>query len=115
MQKDEIRERMIKLIQSSVDGCSAYWAGRIADGLLDNDVTFSEDNKWIPVSDPPKTSGVYQIFGYDKDWEKTKVWYEQFYGCNWFVCDIYGDGKRFEVTHWMPLPQAPSINTKEAE
>lgn len=33
------RERIIEIIQKSVDGCAEYWAGEIADGLLDNGVT----------------------------------------------------------------------------
>ena len=32
------RERLIDLIIASVDGCAEYWAGRIADYLLDNGV-----------------------------------------------------------------------------
>lgn len=32
------RERLIDIIQKSVDGCSVYWAGLIADGLLKNGV-----------------------------------------------------------------------------
>jgi hypothetical protein len=68
--------------------------------------------KWIPVSEPPKEPGIYQVFGYDKDWEKTKVWYGQFSGYDWFVYNIYGDGMRFDVTHWMPLPQPPKEETK---
>lgn len=64
-------------------------------------------SKWIPVSEPPKEPGIYQVFGYDKGWEKTKVWYGQFSGYDWFVYNIYGDGMLFDITHWMPLPEAP--------
>ena len=71
---------------------------------MNNGVTIQ---KWIPVSEPPREPGIYQVFGYDKDWERTKVWYGQFSGYDWFVYNIYGDGMRFDVTHWMPLPEPP--------
>lgn len=32
------REKLIGIIQNSVDGCAEYWAGLIADGLLENGV-----------------------------------------------------------------------------
>lgn len=82
----------------------ALKAMRTAITALNNQVSSS---KWIPVSEPPKEPGIYQVFGYDKDWEKTKVWYGQFSGYDWFVYNIYGDGMRFYITHWMPLPEAP--------
>ena len=34
-----MREKLIELIQSAVGGCSAYWAGLIADYLVANGVT----------------------------------------------------------------------------
>lgn len=37
------REKLIELIQSAVDGCATYWAGLIADHLIDNGVTFAKD------------------------------------------------------------------------
>jgi hypothetical protein len=37
------REKLIKLIQSAVDGCAEYWAGLIADSLIANGVTFATD------------------------------------------------------------------------
>lgn len=33
-----MRERIIDIIQKSVDGCSEYWAGLIADGILENSI-----------------------------------------------------------------------------
>lgn len=33
-----MRERLIEIINNSVDGCSRHWAGIIADGLLENGV-----------------------------------------------------------------------------
>lgn len=35
------RTKMIRLIQSAVDGCATYWAGLIADKLMDAGVGFA--------------------------------------------------------------------------
>lgn len=64
-------------------------------------------HQWIPVSEPPKKSGVYQVYLWDKEMECNKVWYGQFSGYDWFVYDIYGDGIPCDVTHWMSLPEPP--------
>ena len=63
--------------------------------------------KWIPVTEPPKKPDIYQVVIYDKDFHRTKVWYGQWSGYDWFVYDIYGDGIRCEVTHWMPMTELP--------
>ena len=34
-----MREKLIELIQSAVNGCATYWAGLIADYLIANGVT----------------------------------------------------------------------------
>lgn len=33
------REKLIELIRDAVNGCSSYWAGLIADHLIENGVT----------------------------------------------------------------------------
>lgn len=38
MQREQQREKLIEIIQSSVGGCARHWAEVIADGLLDNGV-----------------------------------------------------------------------------
>ena len=101
----DIREKLIEILREPifphemVDPIEA-----VADYLLDSGVTVRE---WIPASEPPKERGIYQVFMWDKEMERSKVWYGQFTGCDWSVYDIYGDGMRCEVTHWMPLPQPP--------
>lgn len=37
-----MREKLIELIRDAVNGCSSYWAGLIADNLIDNGVTLPE-------------------------------------------------------------------------
>ena len=36
--QNDTRDRLVKLIQNSVDGCASYWAGLIADHLIANGV-----------------------------------------------------------------------------
>lgn len=40
------REKLVKLIQDAVQGCSAYWAGLIAEHLLAHGVTIREQGEW---------------------------------------------------------------------
>ena len=53
-ERERERERLIEIITKSVDGCAEYWAGLIADGLLESDAIV-----------PPCKVGdtVYQIKG----------------------------------------------------
>lgn len=96
------REKLIKLIQSAVDGCAEYWAGLIADHLLANGVTLQQ---WIPVSERrPEENDVYIVSaldGHDRritfaQWQnRLKRWY------------LTGARSYWKVTHWMPLPELP--------
>ena len=45
------REKMIELIQEAVDGCATYWAGLIADKLIESGVGFSKPTTPIENSD----------------------------------------------------------------
>ena len=47
------REKMIKIIQNSVDGCAEHWAGLIADGLLENGVVFQQKGHWVDENSDP--------------------------------------------------------------
>ena len=120
-----------KLIELQMQAKIGWTKAEFADHLIANGVRFTpavpghKDNfniaemaykngyedgkpKWISVKDwLPQANGIYQVFIYDKEMERKKVWYGQFTGYDWFVYDIYGDGIRCEVTHWMPLPEAP--------
>lgn len=107
------REKLIKLIQSAVDGCAEYWAGLIADHLLANGVTFVPDNnfgKWIPVTERlPETDGhLCTCFVWINDLKRGRS----------FAMEAMTDGIDFGntingavitnlVTHWMPRPEPP--------
>lgn len=95
---DNLKEKLISMIQEAVGGCARHWASLIADYLIDNGVTVQE---WIPVAKrlPEKNTDV-------------------------LVCTIEGyigsdfitkDGKWFwneetPPSHWMPLPVSPKEN-----
>ena len=103
-----MREKLIELIQSAVNGCATYWAGLIADHLIANGVTIQ---KWIPVTErlPSLHDDVLLYFkdddnmvaGYlnDVDEDRT-MWCAYSDGGYYTDCD-------YEPTHWMPLPEPP--------
>ena len=104
-----MREKLIELIQSAVDGCATYWAGLIADRLIANGVTIVTDNnvggKWIPVSERlPKAfiSVLICVHG-----ERPLPTVKSAYLANgqWRANLEIFDPE--EVTHWMPLPEPP--------
>lgn len=49
------REKLVGLIQDSVEGCAEYWAGRIADHLIAHGVTVREMQKPIALEDIVET------------------------------------------------------------
>lgn len=127
MTKDEIRDRLVELIQDSVDGCATYWAGRIADGLLANGVTFAEDHfreptkmMWIPVSERkpdlvPCGAGKAYSEAVNVLTSGRKVMTAVWDGVD-FICPMSfwaADGE--EITHWMPLPEVPKEVVKKNE
>ena len=91
------REKLIKLIQSAVDGCAEYWAGLIADSLIANGVTVQQ---WISVAErlpEQKENPVLAVF-YGM---VNPAWY---FSGKWelpsgFITD--------NVTHWTHMPKPP--------
>lgn len=116
------RKKLIKLIQSAVDGCAEYWAGLIADNLITNGVTFATDNndggKWTRVEMPPKKEGRYLVYD-----EVTGNYFDAFFdeGCQefgewvpYFNPDTLGledhEWREYcSITHWKPLPELPEV------
>ena len=131
MQKDEIRERLVELLNTIIDGgfkwhSHLYESGEqlnndeIASYLIARGVTLATDtnvgSKWIPVSEMlPWTDGAP---GYNADFFLVRFTGElQGVECRGFMFTAAydGDGKwslPFKpykdvtdgVTHWMPLP-----------
>ena len=93
----DVREKLVELIESA-----RYWGSNtseeIADNLIDSGVTVQE---WISVEDRlPKPFENVIVF---RD-GKISIDYNE--GNGWFAYDF--NGKR--VTHWMPLPLAPTAS-----
>ena len=43
------KEKLVAIIQAAVGGCSAYWAGLIADALIANGVTVQKQGRWVGI------------------------------------------------------------------
>lgn len=76
-------DKLVKLIQESVDGCAEYWASRIADHLMENGVTIKEKQKPMAIEEL-KILGVY--------------WYEE-RGDKLMPCEI----GRFSGAHYTDI------------
>jgi hypothetical protein len=98
------REKLIKLIQSAVDGCAEYWAGLIADHLIANGVTVQQ---WISV-----TESLPEQYETVVGWTKYREMGEVSHNGKRFVWES-DDGDYAHVTHWMPLPEPPKGESHE--
>ena len=111
MMKDEIRDRLIKLL--SQKGFGVEGATIAADHLIAHGVTFGEDTnvptkdvpdinfgKWISVNERfPEKSGFYLV-AHKNGFISHRLYHE---GCD----DSFGTLTDNPVTHWMPLPSLP--------
>ena len=116
-----MRERLVELLggdmckgcycedcehENNEKSCIEHIKSRMADHLISNGVTVQQ---WIPVSDKPQKNGYYLCYvltssiGDNKKYEQVTLYWEDnlwLYRCNSYrMCT--------NVTHWMPLPQAP--------
>jgi len=72
----------------------------IEDALRARIAELEEAQRWIPVSEPPKTDGTYLL----------RNIYEDVYSCD-FIADTntWVLSEYDSITHWMPLPQPPEV------
>lgn len=97
-----MREKLIELIQSAVDGCATYWAGRIADHLIAHGVTVQ---RWIPVTERlPKDNS--NVLAYLRMGEEGRI-YPAFYAHGMWFDRVFSNPTTKSTTHWMPLPEPP--------
>jgi hypothetical protein len=105
------REKLTEVIYS-MDICSWDWAGKIADHLLANGVTFAKDTNvpsWIPVSErlPEPETDVLTFSGGCID----IITYR--YNRRGLACFMFRDDCGYwketfgKISHWMPLPEPP--------
>ena len=126
---DNLRETLVNLIIDAkrTDPETGSFTEYLADHLIANGVTFAEDinvpAKWIPVSErlPALHTEEYeepdgsrtQVEESDDQWvinasgHQTKARYETGVVFQGWVGE-YGETVR-NVTHWMPLPEAPPM------
>ena len=105
----DLRERLIKFIMNAVGGCSRYWAGVIADGLMENGVTDNNDGrKWIPVTERlPDHFGVFVVAISEPGKMRVGKDCADFdpFAKTWLPSMCWDRG--YKVSHWMPLPEPP--------
>jgi hypothetical protein len=119
---NEMRDRLVELIQNAVDGCANYWAELIADRLIENGVVVPQ---WISVKERlPEKEGKYLCTSYYKSTNSLHInlyWFtKDFYkldrfdfsdkkgvGGFWDSDDEWGICHHENVTHWMLLPEPP--------
>ena len=67
----------------------------------------SDESKWIPANEPPKEEGEYFVHrkGYAAN-HRAVLWYSKKRGWHYTDPDL-GNVTVKNVTHWMPLPEAP--------
>lgn len=103
-----MREKLIELIQSAVNGCATYWAGLIADHLIANGVTVTDNNvgcKWIPVTERLPEKNDYYLCCVKSFLFPGRTYINILEFCK----DGFKEGHIYtdDVTHWMPLPEPP--------
>ncbi len=121
-----MREKLIELLETVVSpkdvlcyGEVLVSTGRVADHLIANGVTFATDNnvghKWIPVTERlPESKTKILVYGgneliwvngVNKPMPSVYTGYMRGLDEGWFT---WNEQKYIvNVTHWMPLPQAP--------
>lgn len=76
---------------------------KLAQHLIDHGVTVQE---WIPVSEPPETSGCYLVAGNIR-WDGKPMTREAYWnGEDWLSCYDKSNITR-RITHWMRSPHPP--------
>lgn len=101
MAKRHMREKLIKLLEvglDKIDRGSLPWAvGMLADHLIANGVTIQ---RWRSVTDELPNEGEMVIVHSSGEVGEAFLAYNDFCWANGFHIEK-------EVTHWMPLPEAP--------
>lgn len=103
---DQVREKLIELL-SHVQ----YLGGleeKIADHLIANGVTVTDTNvgKWIPVTERLPENDV-KVLAIVKEDGYNRIAFSFNEDGRWWDC-FYDGFRNINVTHWMPLPEAPS-------
>jgi hypothetical protein len=105
-EREKLVELLNKAIRYAINNCknkdpkAILDTPDVADYLLANGVTVQ---RWIPVTERlPEKWGEYLVM-IEGDKRSTTLYYE-WADKYWFD---FPNGRKFVVTHWMPLPPAP--------
>ena len=97
----DVREKLVEILADA--GMGKTERNFLADQLIANGVTVQE---WIPVSEPPETSGCYLVAGNIR-WDGKPVTREAYWnGEDWLSCYDKSNITR-RITHWMRSPHPP--------
>lgn len=105
------KEKLVAIIQTAVGGCTAYWAGLIADHLIANGVGFVTDKnvggKWIPSSEKLPENSV-SVIGYIPSAAPMPTVRECYTILdNFYFPALNGMYSAQAVTHWQEMPKGP--------
>ena len=82
--------------------CTVKELTEIACSLIANGVTV---NEWRPASEPPKECGEYNVMIFRAE-TPTTLFYSKVHN-GWYVFNDDEYDIPYNVTHWMPRPEAP--------
>ena len=91
----------------------AMYQDEIVPGLRKQVEELESGSKWIPVTERLPTAFDEFIVMIKGAEAPTTLWYDW---CkeHWYQPEMEGgDGRKYEVTHWMPLPEPPKVEAKQ--
>ena len=119
--RDKLIEILVNRTKDTRNGCLHgldIWADDIADHLIANGVTVNEwisveerlpteEGRYLCVTEDYYTKPTVYIYNFANDLSK-RCWSIDEKISGWYECDSeFGNTLVDDVTHWMPLPQAP--------
>lgn len=105
---NDMKERLIKLIQDAVGGCARNWAEIIADGLIESGVI-------LPTCKVGDTVYVLNDFGYKKEIKEYEVGVIAIKGANEFSKALWQDVYGGEIGTFADIGKTVFLTKEEAE
>ena len=108
MTRMDVREKLMEIVKKAAysslpSNTEDFHLNMFVTNLLSHGVTVQE---WIPVSEPPETSGCYLVAGNIR-WDGKPMTREAYWnGEDWLSCYDKSNITR-RITHWMRSPHPP--------